>query len=36
MISKVMNDPKITMYGADQWGISDDVTKPYVVAKIEL
>jgi 2-polyprenyl-3-methyl-5-hydroxy-6-metoxy-1,4-benzoquinol methylase len=36
MISKVMNDPKITMYGADQWGVSDDVTKPYVVAKIEL
>ena len=36
MIKEVMNDPKITMYGADQWGITDDVTKPYVVAKIEL
>ncbi len=36
IIKKVMNDPKITMYGADQWGVSDDITKPYVVAKIEL
>ena len=36
IIKKVMNDSKITMYGADQWGVTDDVTKPYVVAKIEL
>lgn len=36
MISKIFGDPKVTMYGSDQWGITDDVTKPYVVAKIEL
>lgn len=35
-IQKVMGDPKVTMFGADQWGVSDDVTKPYVIAKIEL
>jgi 2-polyprenyl-3-methyl-5-hydroxy-6-metoxy-1,4-benzoquinol methylase len=36
IIKEKMNNPKVTMYGADQWGVSDDVTKPYVVAKIEL
>jgi len=36
MIKEIMNDPKITLFGADQWGVSDEVTKPYVVAKIEL
>jgi hypothetical protein len=31
-----MDDPKVTLYGADQWGISDNVSKEYIVAKIEL
>lgn len=27
---------KIRMFGSDQWGVTGDFTKPYIVAKIEL
>lgn len=37
LIKEVMGDRKITMFGADQWGtIQGEVTKPYIVFKIEL
>jgi len=36
IIKETMNDPKITMYGSDQWGISNDLSKPYIIAKVEL
>jgi len=36
LIKSVMNDPKITLYGADQYGVTDNVTKEYIIAKIEL
>lgn len=36
LIKLIMDDPKVTLYGADQWGVSDNVTKDYIVAKIEL
>lgn len=36
-IEEVMGSPKITMYGADQWGVyPGEVTKPYIVARIDL
>lgn len=35
-ISKIMNDPKVTMYGCDQWGVFPEVTRPYIIAKVEL
>jgi hypothetical protein len=36
IIQKIFGDVKITMFGADQWGFSNDFAKPYIVAKIEL
>jgi 2-polyprenyl-3-methyl-5-hydroxy-6-metoxy-1,4-benzoquinol methylase len=36
LIQKVFNDPKCQLFSSDQWGITDNVTKPYVIAKIEL
>jgi 2-polyprenyl-3-methyl-5-hydroxy-6-metoxy-1,4-benzoquinol methylase len=35
-IQKIFGDVKLTMFGADQWGFTNDFNKPYIVAKIEL
>ena len=37
IVQKVIGDRKITMFGADQWGVRQgEVTLPYIVMKIEL
>ena len=37
LIGKIFNDPpKVELWGQDQWGLTKDFTKPYVVARIEL
>jgi len=36
LVKRIFDDPKTTMYGMDQWGITEDFTKPYIIAKIEL
>jgi 2-polyprenyl-3-methyl-5-hydroxy-6-metoxy-1,4-benzoquinol methylase len=36
LLSEKFDDSKITMHGADMFGISDDFTKMYIVAKIEV
>jgi len=36
-VSKVFGDIEgIKAYGSDQWGVDDNVTKPYTIIKIEL
>ena len=36
LIKEVFNDPKVEFFGQDQWGLTKDFTKPYIIAKIEL
>ena len=36
LIKETFNDPKVEFWGQDQWGLTKDYTKPYIVAKINL